>query len=434
MKQKQQQSHPVAVSRRAAAATPMIESLEKRQLMHAVVDLRVAGGGGNAVTVTTVGQEIDFEIWVTITGHNASGADEALQAAATSLLSTNISGGAANGTLAATLAAPFNGSGSHPGTAVDLDGDGDLDIGRSDNSSDVGFHFARSASMETDGTIDGGSNAFKIGQGTFTVTALNNGIQTNLVARPRSHPTSSIVFTEDGVIKNEQTGGIYTAGAGIVLKREGTASLAGRVFDDKNASGFFDTGIDDGVSGFRVFLDEDFDGVLDADETSKPVSTTGTYTFSNVVAGVYRVTQVPRSGWRTSFPGEGYYEVPLGYGQAGKSLSFANTQGVLIKGTVWHDSNADRVLDPIEDRLSRWRVIVDLNENGVWDEGDISKETNGRGQYRLSLLLNGTFTVMARQIEGYRQTTNGGFPREITLGPGETTSNKNFGFKRLKVT
>ena len=421
------------ISRRRDPRRPLVEPLEKRQLMHAVIDFRLAGQSGNEVTVTSIGQEIDLEIWVTITGDNATGDDEALQSVNTSLLSTNIAGGAAQGTFTAANIAPFNGNLANTGASVDLDGDGDLDIGRNDNSSDVGFFFARSTSMTTAGTVDGASKSFQVGTATFTVTALNNGIQTNLVTRPRTGHFGAYVLLEDDVPQNGNSN-LLSAGPGIILKREGTASLSGRVFDDKNASGFFDDGIDSGVDGFRVFLDEDFDGVLDGDEQSKPVSATGTYTFSNLVAGVYRVTQVPRDGWRTAYPGPGYYEVPLGYGQVGKSLSFANTQGVLIKGTVWHDSNQDKIIQPIEDKLARWRVIVDLNENGIWDEGDISKETNESGNYRLSLLINGTFKVMAKQVEGYKQTTNGGFPREITLGPGGTTSNKNFGFKRLKTT
>ena len=425
-KQQQQQ-----LSRRERR--PLIEPLEKRQLMHAVIDLRLAGSTDKEVTVTSVGQQINLEIWVTITGDNSDGNDEALQSVNTALLSTNISGGAAQGTFSAANIAPFNGNFANTGSQVDLDADGDLDIGRNDNSSDVGFFVARANAMQTSGTVDGASKSFQVGTATFTVTALNDGIQTNLLTRPRGGgATGAYVLTEDGVIQNGSSN-LLSAGAGIVLKRPGTASISGRVFDDKNATGAFD-GDDTGISGFRVFLDEDFDGVLDPDEPNKPVSATGTYTFSNVVAGVYRVREVFRDGWRQSSPASGYHEVAIGYGQVAKSLSFANTQGVLIKGTFFHDSDQDKVFDAAEDPLGGWRVIVDMNKNGIWDTGDISKLTNSKGQYRLSLLTNGTFTLMAKLETGYKHTTNGGFPREITLGPGGTTSNKNFGFKRLKVT
>jgi hypothetical protein len=78
--------------------------------------------------------------------------------------------------------------------------------------------------------------------------------------------------------------------------------------------------------------------------------------------------------------------------------------------------------------------------NGIWDAADVSKETNSKGQYRLSILnqVGGSDTdvseyhIMVKQVEGWRQTTNGGSFTTIFLPPGGTTSNKNFGLKRLK--
>lgn len=411
-------------------ARALVETLERRQLLAATVDLRPAGGGDDAVIVDTVGQTINFEVWVRVEGNDGID-NEGLQIISGAFLSSNISGGAAAGTMSITRDPAFSSLGSSDGVQNDLDGDGDLDIGGLVEADANGFFAARAPGMLTDGARDGQAEEFKIATGSFTVTSLLNGAETDLTFRGRPSVGSSFLYLQDNESRSGNTGATLTAGQTISLKRTGTATISGRVFDDKNATGFFD-GDDTGIDGFRVFLDKDFDGVLDSDEVSKPVSATGTYHFTGVEGGRYHVREVFREGWRQSFPGEGYYDLTIGYGEVGKSLSFANTQGVLIKGFVWHDSNVDRVKDPIEDPLARWRVIVDLNENGLWDEGDISKETNGRGAYRLSLLTNGTFTVMAKQVEGYRQTTNGGFPRIITLGPGETTSNKNFGLKRLK--
>ena len=421
-------------SRRRSALRPapaaIVETLESRKLLAATVDLRLVGGGQDVI-VASLGQTINFEVWVRVEG--SDGLDnEGVGIISGAFLSTNLGGGAALGDLVVTRDPDFTSSGSSDGTQNDIDSDGDLDIGTNVEVEAEGFFAARAASPVTDGVRDGANaEEFRIATGSFTVTSLLEGVSTNLTFKPRASVPSSWLVVEDGASSSGTTGDTLGVGNGITLTREGTAIIRGRVFDDKNATGFFD-GDDTGVDGFQVFLDENFNGVIDPGEQSKSVSSTGTYTFSNVIAGTYRVNQVPRNGWRTSFPAEGYYELTIGYGQEAKSLSFANTQGVLIKGFVWHDSNADRVKDAIEDPLAQWRVIVDLNENGIWDEGDVSKATNSRGAYRFSLLTNGTFTVMARQIEGYRQTTNGGFPREITLGPGGTTSNKNFGFKRLK--
>jgi hypothetical protein len=409
----------------------MVEKLESRQLMHAVLDFRLPGGG-NTVTVNSVGQIVNLEIWATITGHDASGANEGLQLLQASFLSTNISGGAANGTLQTKLEAPFNGNGAQNGAGVDLDGDGDLDIGSNDDTVHSFNSFAgRSNSMTTAGTISGGSNSFKVGTATFTVTALLTGVQTNLVARVRQSNVG-FVFQEDGVKQNLGSGGSFTGGSGIVLKRQGTASIQGRVFNDKNANGIFD-GNDAGISGFRVFLDKDFDGVLDAGEVNKPVSATGTYTFSNVDAGTYRVREVFREGWRQTYPALGYYEVTLGYGSQAKSQSFANTDTVLIKGKVWMDADKDRKIDAGEPGLSSWMLYIDHNKNGKLDKGDDWTLSDKSGNYRFFNLPAGNYHVRIASQAKYQQTAPAapGY-HNITLAAGQTTSNKNFGEKRLK--
>ena len=60
---------PRSADRREVRAGWM-EQLEERRLMSATVDIRLAGGGQSA-TVTNVGQVINFEIWVNVTGANS---------------------------------------------------------------------------------------------------------------------------------------------------------------------------------------------------------------------------------------------------------------------------------------------------------------------------------------------------------------------------
>ena len=84
------------------------------------------------------------------------------------------------------------------------------------------------------------------------------------------------------------------AGPGIILKRPGASSVKGRVFHDKDANGIYEVGIDEPINNFRVFLDKDFDGVQDADEPGKQVSSAGTYTFTNVVPEAGGVAAITR--------------------------------------------------------------------------------------------------------------------------------------------
>ncbi|MEA2735822.1 MAG: hypothetical protein QOE14_2273 [Humisphaera sp.] len=415
------------------ARGPLIEPLEQRQLMHSVIDLRLAGGG-NSATVSTVGQQVNLEIWVTITGHDSDLTNDGFQSLTASFLSTNITGGSVQGTLAAQYIAPFNGGGASTGAQVDLDGDGDLDVGSNNNATDVGFFRARSGTMTIDGaTVSGTSKSWKIGTATFTVTGFKDGVQTNLVARTRQDP-DAFVLLEDGAAQSPRVGSVMTAGAGVVLKRTpGAAGVHGRVYNDKNANGIFD-GADTGISNFRVFLDKDFDGALDSNEVSVPVSATGTYHITGVESGVYRVREVVRTGWRQTSPALGYFEVVLGYASDVKNLTFANTDTVLIKGRVWMDANKNKFIDNGEGYLPNWMLYLDHNKNGVLDKGDDWTLSDANGNYRFFNLPAGNYHVRATTHSKYLQTAPGGTGSfwNLTLAAAGTTSNKNFGFKRLK--
>jgi hypothetical protein len=364
-----------------------------------------------------------------VTGENETITDEGLQIAVGSLLSSDISGGAVRGNLSATLTSPFNALGSSNGVQADLDADGDLDIGSKNTSSTTSFLFARSASMTTTGTAVTKGQAFKIADAVFTVTSFLTGVRTDLVFRPRG--SSQVVGQIDGQPYTENLGATLLAGSGVQLTRAGTGSIQGRVFNDKNANGIFD-GADTGISGFRVFLDKDFDGQLDSNEISKPVSTTGTYTFTNVSSGIYRVREVFRDGWRQTFPALGYYEVVMAYGAQAKSQSFANTDTVLMKGRVWMDADKDRVIDAAEGGLPNWMLYIDHNTNGVLDKGDDWTLSDANGNYRFFNLPAGTYQVRIVPQAKYQQTAPSGGFHTITLSAGGTTSNKNFGEKRLK--
>src|SRR5439155_7800874 len=224
---------------------------------------------------------------------------------------------------------------------------------------------------------------------------------------------------------------IVATGASITLKRPGSNSINGRVFNDKNADGIYD-GNDTPITGFRVFLDKDFDGVLDADELSKPVSTAGTYNFTGVEAGTYRVREVFKTGWRQTNPGTGYYQITVGYGQSLRNLSFANTDTVLIKGRVWLDSNQDKTINNAEVGLAGWYLFLDQNNNGQLDKTETWTRSDSKGNYRFFNLPAGTYTVRILQPSNYKLTKPPGGAYTLTLAPAQTISNKNFGEKRLR--
>src|SRR5688572_22987312 len=70
-------SHRIPHHKLHSAAALVIETLETRRLLSLTVDLRLPGGG-KAIEVDTVGQEVNLEIWATVDGANASTTDEGL--------------------------------------------------------------------------------------------------------------------------------------------------------------------------------------------------------------------------------------------------------------------------------------------------------------------------------------------------------------------
>src|SRR6185369_15505742 len=104
---------------RRSRLSPIVETLENRQLLSAVIDVRMTGGG-QSIVVDHVGQVISFDVFETVTGTNGTGSDDGLQTLTGSLLSSNITGGAAAGTIAVQPIFPFDASGSSSGTQADL--------------------------------------------------------------------------------------------------------------------------------------------------------------------------------------------------------------------------------------------------------------------------------------------------------------------------
>jgi hypothetical protein len=410
--------------------TALLEQLEDRKLMAAVVDLRLAGGGTQVVN-PTAGQTVNFEVWVTVTGANATITDEQLQIAVGSILSSNTSGGTVKGDITTTLVDPFTALGSQNGSQADLDSDGDLDIGSNDPSVAAGFLYARAESMQDSGVAVSNGQSFKIATGSFNVTGLLSGIRTDLVFRPRG-TQNGFLYKQDDTLSTENSGAGLTAGTRIALIRTPSSTINGRVFNDKNANGFFD-GDDTGIDGFRLYLDTNANAQLDEGEISKPVSATGTYHFTNVPPGTYRVREVFRSGWRQTFPASNFYEVTLGYNEEAKSQSMANTDTILIKGKVWNDSNHNKLLDTGEGFIWGMTVYLDQDNDGIQDSNERFWVTNSRGEYRFDNIPAGKYVVRAVQYPNkWRQTTPGGSgAHTITLGLGGAVSNKNFGFKRI---
>lgn len=202
------------------------------------IDIRPTTGA-KAIAINAAGAgTVTFDVWAVVTGANAND-DEGFQLASGSFLSTNVSGGAARGSLTLSLAAPFNGTSSQAGGQQDLDADGDLDVGSNTDSAVTNFFFARANAMVTGSALAGatsntvaGGREFKIGTGTFTLSQLvgeSTTGTTELNWRGRLDGSLFIAATwqQDNASANAATNTRLSAAAPIVLYKGFATAEAG---------------------------------------------------------------------------------------------------------------------------------------------------------------------------------------------------------------
>jgi hypothetical protein len=132
----------------------------------------------------------------------------------------------------------------------------------------------------------------------------------------------------------------------------GPGSITGALFDDADASGRRSRG-EPPLAGVRLFLDADGDGAYDAGETTATTGADGSFTITNLAAGVYRVrAQVPagRAGGAADVIVRGKARPvrvkPLGVSAAGA-----------LAGSVFVDSNVNGARDAGEAHVRGARVF-----------------------------------------------------------------------------
>jgi subtilisin-like proprotein convertase family protein len=124
--------------------------------------------------------------------------------------------------------------------------------------------------------------------------------------------------------------GVHTvtlaAGAAATGRDFGDArggSIAGGVIELGSASGGC-CGDGGGLSGWTVWLDLDQDGVKDAGEPTATSAADGSFAFTGLKPGTYRVREVVKAGWTLATPVSGYRVVTLASGQSASGVCFAN--------------------------------------------------------------------------------------------------------------
>ncbi len=258
----------------------------------------------------------------------------------------------------------------------------------------------------------------------FTTSAVGS-----ISAKPHTYAKAG-VDTVTVIVTDAQSHKSNTATFRVTVS-EATASIAGNVFKDLNANGVLNPG-ETGLGGARVYLDGNKNGKFDATELMAITDASGNYTFSNLVAGTYRVSEVVPSGYKLIAPLSGYMDETLATGKAIVGVNFADAPATgSISGLVFNDANVNQKFDATELGLDGWQVYIDVNKDGKYDAGDVLSTTDINGSWSFTGLIAGTYAVRVAQVSKTATTTAGGVLQTITLAGGQAVVGKLFGEVRI---
>jgi subtilisin-like proprotein convertase family protein len=217
--------------------------------------------------------------------------------------------------------------------------------------------------------------------------------------------------------------------------------LSGQKIEDLDGDGVRDAG-EPGLAGWRIYIDTDNNG-FDAGDPSDVTDSDGRWSLSPTGGGPFVVKEVHQTGYRQTAPqtaanGEAYRVVFVApaEGKSALGLDFLNTRRPLVSGIKFNDQDADGVRDVGEPGLAGFTIYHDADNDLTLDAGEDSTVTDADGGYVLSL-PPGTADLARlyriREVDQlqWRQTfpVNNG-ANLVSLLPGETIANRNFGNTR----
>jgi hypothetical protein len=206
--------------------------------------------------------------------------------------------------------------------------------------------------------------------------------------------------------------------------------ISGTVFNDANTNGVMNGG-ELGLVNRTVYNDANNDGMLDNGEQSTMTAADGSYSFSHLFPGSFKIRQVLPAGSQQTTPSNNFgFTITLAAGQSATAKNFGvitPVAGGTISGSLFNDVNGNGV-DNNEAGLSGWTIYNDANNNGKLDAGELNATTVAGGNYSFSGLLPGNYKIRVLLMPSWTQTTpSNGFGYTIALAANQTLTSKNFG-------
>ncbi len=159
------------------------------------------------------------------------------------------------------------------------------------------------------------------------------------------------------------------------------ASISDTIWEDTDGNGT-QNGSEGGLSGIRVYLDLDGDGIRDPNEPFDVSDSNGNYRIGNLPEGTYTVrldANTIDDALSITTPGAGAYSVTLDPGEDDSTVDFG-LERTTITGLIFNDVNGNGLTTP------------DSGENGLGGIDVIITDSNGNTQV-VRTLPDGTFTA-----------------------------------------
>lgn len=224
---------------------------------------------------------------------------------------------------------------------------------------------------------------------------------------------------------------IYTAPPIDVI----TCDISGYKFNDTNGNGIWNAG-EPALKGWEFYLDINNNGICEESEPNVITDPNGRYFFENMDSpATYRIREIVKAGWSQTLPGASgsyQYVVATDPNHAYGPYNFGNAVLVFnssISGTIFQDNNGNSIRDAGEPGLSGWRAYIDTDGNGRYGSGEPTAVANASGNYQITSLATGVYTVAEEMVSGWVQTyPTAACTHTVTISTsGQTVSSINFG-------
>jgi hypothetical protein len=222
---------------------------------------------------------------------------------------------------------------------------------------------------------------------------------------------------------------IDTPGSVIVGKDFGNWNpppgvISGMKFNDLNGDGVKDS-TEPGLPGWTILLYSNSTGETDTAYTDS----SGHYSFTNVMAGDYAISEVQQTGWLQTYPlGYAYDESVRGDSLMNRDFGNYLAPPSGIFGMKFSDLNGDGSKDTTDPGLAAWKIVL---FRFLTEESDTTM-TDTLGMYSFTNLPPGQYQVSEVQQNGWNQTcptTEGGSYSLNVFG--DTVSNTDFGNRKI---